>query len=196
MFFILSQIISLLGLIIFVLSIQKSEKSKILLWQSVSFFMYSLSYFILNAYTGMAIYLLNIVRNITFYILEKRGKNTKYTSGLFIIFCICIGVIQFENFYDVLPIIVFIINIVSIMQKNITKLKAGQIIASSVWIIYDTSTGAYIVGISEVIIIFASINSILKEAYKINILKKIQQRIKYCIVKKRIKHGSIKLIGE
>lgn len=115
MFFILSQIISLLGLIIFVLSIQKSEKSKILLWQSVSFFMYSLSYFILNAYTGMAIYLLNIVRNITFYILEKRGKNTKYTRGLFIIFCICIGVIQFENSYDALPIIVFIINIVSIM---------------------------------------------------------------------------------
>lgn len=165
-----SQIICIGGLITFVISMQQKTKEKILVLQIVSFIMYAIQYFILGAYTGMTIYLINILRNITFYVCEKKNINNKYFAMEFIIISVIIGVMQYNNIYDLLPTMTIIINILSTMQKKVIRLKYGQVLASLIWIIYDVISKAYVAGISEIIIIISVIISMLKQKYNIKTL--------------------------
>ena len=67
----LSQCICVGGLLAFIFSLQQNSKPKIIIYQVVSFTLYSIKYFLLDAYSGMSIYLLNVVRSIAFYFFDE-----------------------------------------------------------------------------------------------------------------------------
>ena len=62
--YIISQILCVFGLILFVISMQKYTKKAILTWQTYSFSLYAIQYFLLGAYSGMLIYLINMIRSL------------------------------------------------------------------------------------------------------------------------------------
>ena len=196
MIFIFSQFICICGLISFVISMQQKSKKKVLIWQIISFLLYAIQYLMLDAYSGMTIYILNAIRNIIIYVTEKKEKNIFCVGVFFIIVSIIIAILQFNNIYDILPSFTSIINIIFIMQTSIINIKMGQIIASSIWIFYDVLTSAYVAAISEFIIICSIIFWFYENKNKKSLLKIFKEKIKYYKIKWNIKLKKIKLLDK
>lgn len=73
--YILSQIFVIIAMIFLGLSFYTNDKKKVLLFCILYCIFYALQYFILNAYTGAIITVISILRNILFYINNKKKKN-------------------------------------------------------------------------------------------------------------------------
>ena len=157
--------------------------------------MYATQYLILGAYAGMTVYLLNVFRNVIIYIFEKRGKNINCVGFLFIVISLYMAIVQYRNIYGILSACTSVVNIIFMMQNNVVKLKVGQMIASSIWIIYDIILQAYVAGVSEIIIVFAATSWILENKYNKSLYKIIEDEFIFYKIKIDIKRKKIKLLG-
>ena len=155
--YIASQILCVVGLILFVISMQKHNKKSILKWQAYSFSFYAMQYFLLGAYSGMLTYLINMLRSVMFFIFEDKKSIFKYLVVLFIAISIIMGIFTYKGIFDIIPIINSILSILNVVQNDIKNIKIGQIIISLLWIIYDIKVYSYIAIISEIIVIVSAI---------------------------------------
>lgn len=159
------------GLILFVISMQKHNKKLILRWQAFSFTFYTMQYFLLGAYSGMLSYLINMIRSVVFFIFEVKRSYVKYLVASFIIISIVLGIATYKGVFDIIPIINSVLSILNISQKNVKNIKLGQIMISSLWIVYDIRVYSYIAFISEIIVIisvFKGLKSTIELLYEKN----------------------------
>ena len=158
--YIISQILCVFGLILFVISMQKYTKKAILTWQTYSFSLYTIQYFLLGAYSGMLIYLINMIRSLVFSIFENRKQYYNYIVVLFILISFIVGIAAYKEVFDIIPIINSILSILNVLQKDTKNIKTGQIIISVLWIIYDINVYSYIASITEFLIILSAIRGL------------------------------------
>lgn len=133
----ISQIVGFCAFVIFVISLQQVSKKKILFLQIFSFGMYALEYLIINAYSGMVIFIINIIRSIIFYKISDNGSNNKWIFAIFIIISLVCGKIVYKNIFDILLIIASILTVMFTWQSSTKVLRLGQIGICTCWIIYD-----------------------------------------------------------
>ena len=77
--FIFAQLMGMIGFILFTKSVRKREKEKILLFQVISFSFYTIQYFLIGAFSGTIVYLINVIRCLTFYLnLRDGSKSLKF----------------------------------------------------------------------------------------------------------------------
>lgn len=172
-----SQIVGFVAFVIYVISIQQKNKPKILLWQIGSFFLYSLQYLLIKAYSGMMMFSINMIRCIVFYICEK-NSNTKEQKNkiafiIFIFISLLCGAITYNNIYDILPILASLSGVIFTWQPSTKILRYGQIETCVCWIIYDAFVMAYIGIITESAIIISTIFALLQHDYNFNLQKRI-----------------------
>ena len=74
--------------------------------------MYALEYLIINAYSEMLIFIINIIRSIIFYKISDNVSNNKWIFTIFIIISIVCGKIVYKNIFDILPIIASILTVI------------------------------------------------------------------------------------
>lgn len=174
----ISQIIGFCAFLIFIISIQQVNKKKILFLQIFSFGMYALEYLIINAYSGMIIFIINIIRSIVFYKIADKNSNNKVILVVFIIVSLICGKMTYKYVFDILPIIASILTIIFTWQSSTKILRLGQICVCICWIIYDIFVSAYIGIFTEILIIFFTIFALLRLNYNVDFEKII---IKYYI---------------
>ena len=174
----ISQIVGFCAFIIFVISLQQVSKKKILFLQIFSFGMYALEYLIINAYSGMLIFIINIIRSIIFYKISDNMSNNKWIFTIFIIISIVCGKIVYKNIFDILPIIASILTVIFTWQSSTKVLRLGQISICICWIIYDIFVSLYMGIFTELLIIFSTIFALLRLNYSVDFEKII---IKYYI---------------
>lgn len=167
----ISQIIGFFAFMVFVISIQQKKKKQIIFLQIISFFLYALQYFIIKAYTGMIVFLINMLRSIVF----SRDINSKIMNKIlltiFIALSIICGTLTYEKIYDVLPIMASLLSVIFTWQSSTKRLRFGQILICMLWIFYDIFVLAYIGVITESLIIIATIVSIINIEYNVNLYK-------------------------
>lgn len=177
-----SQFIGFLAFIIFVISVQQKSKSKILFLQIVSFLFYALQYLLIQAYPGMIVFIINMIRSIAFYQSTKKQKTNKYLFFVFIFLSLICGIVTYEELFDILPIIAAVLSIIFTWQPSTKILRFGQIIICISWIIYDVFVLAYIGILTETIIIISTIIALLNLDYNLDLSKIIFKnyiKIKY-----------------
>ncbi len=172
----ISQIIGFCAFLIFVISLQQVSKKKILFLQIFSFGLYSLEYLVINAYSGMIIFIINIIRSIIFYKVADKNSNNKLILAIFVILSLLCGKITYKYLFDILPIIASILTIIFTWQSSTKILRLGQISVCICWIIYDIFVSAYIGIFTEFLIIFFTIVALLGLNYNVDFEKII---IKY-----------------
>lgn len=158
--YIISQVLCVLGLLLFVTSMQKYDRKSILKWQTYSFALYAMQYFLLGAYSGMLTYIINMTRSFVFFIFENKKKYFKYLVILFIFITLVTGIFTYKGIFDIIPIANAILSILNVSQKDIKRIKIGQIIISILWIVYDIRIYSYMASVTEMIIILSAIKSL------------------------------------
>ena len=161
----ISQIIGFCAFLIFIISIQQVNKKKILFLQIFSFGMYALEYLVINAYSGMIIFIINIIRSIVFYKIADKNSNNKLILMFFIVLSLLCGKMTYKYVFDILPIIASILTIFFTWQSSTKILRLGQICVCICWIIYDIFVSAYIGILTEFLIILFTIFALLRLNY-------------------------------
>lgn len=172
-----SQIVGFIAFVIYVISIQQKSKPKILCWQIGSFFLYSLQYLLIEAYSGMMMFSINMIRCIVFYICEKnidkKQQKNKIVFIIFILISLLCGGITYNSIYDILPILASLSGVIFTWQPSTKILRYGQIETCVCWIIYDAFVMAYIGILTESVIIISTIYALLQHDYNFNVHKRI-----------------------
>lgn len=142
--FILAQVISIIGFIFYVFSIQCDNKKKLLTLQLVSNFLYSSSYLMLNAISAFFIGLVSFIRCILFRnVNDKNKKNSVLSLVILLFLSILVGIFTVKSLLDIIPIVISIVYILSTWQNNMKLIRYSFIFTAILWIIYNLYVGAY-----------------------------------------------------
>ena len=167
--YIISQILVIIYYLIYSWTFHLKDSNKILIFGIIATIISSISYVLLNAYTGMAMCFVAIIRNLWF---QKNKRNTLGLSLIFILTLIA-SIFTFNSYFCLFNIVATLIYTYALWQKNTKTYKLLGIIVNGLMIVYNI----YIKSIFGVILIsIAFISSIVgflkenkyKEKYKTN----------------------------
>ena len=158
--FILSQIIGLLAIICWTMSIQQKNKEKILIYQMIANTLYTIQYSLLGAFSAVAMNITSAIRSIVFYSDEKENNQSKTSCAIFIVIIIILGIITYETPISTIPILITIAYTYSVWQTNLKITRIIFIIAAIIWIYYNLKVGAYISIVGNILEIISGIISI------------------------------------
>ena len=154
LFFILAQILAVVAFGLDTLAMQCKKKSGILVMGIASNMTYALEYAFLGAWTGAISLLIGTIRNITYFIFDKKGlKPNKIVLMIFIFLLVGAGIYTWENVTSLLPMVALIVWTVVSWQDNTKWMRVAEIMICIMWIIYDLFVGAYTGCLTEFIIL-------------------------------------------
>ena len=167
--YVLAQIIGAFAVAFMVTSYINTKKERYLFFQITCNIFYGLQFFLLNAYSAMGICIITIIKSILFYFYEKKGHKVPLWALLATeIATIIFGIIIFDGFDTLLPIIISCIYTYATWQKNLKLTYLTGTGISILWIIYYAIIGAFVSISGGVFELCASIIGVIK----LNKLKK------------------------
>ncbi len=130
----------------------------------------SLEYVFLNAYSGMAMCILALIRNIIFLIDEKKnGKreknNAKDICILVVLYIIAVifAIFTYEGFFSLLSVFATVIYTYSVWQKKTKIYKLCGIPIGVLWILYNAYVKSIFGIILEAVLLICSITGYIIE---------------------------------
>lgn len=161
--YITSQVLVIVYYIIYSSTYHLKDTNKILKFGIIATIINAISYIFLNAYTGMAMCIVAIIRNLLF---TKDKKNTRNLIIIIILTILC-SILTFDSYFCLFNIIATMIYTYALWQKNTKVYKLLGIIVNGLMVIYDV----YLKSIFGVILVAISfISSII--GYLMEIKKK------------------------
>lgn len=162
-------IVSLLSIFLYVISVQCKNKKNILIIQTLASFCYLIVYIIKNAWSGVAIEIIEEIKDISFIKIEKKQKKIppKYLI-IFLTLLIAVSIIFFEGPLSLLPLIINIAYFISTYMKNPKYIRIIMLICGFIWISYNIYVKAYILVIGNILEIISAIIALIR--YKKSII--------------------------
>lgn len=149
--YILSQILVIVYYFIYSCTFHLKDSKKILIFGIIATIISSISYLLLNAYTGMAMCFIAIIRNILF----TKDKNNILNLILIFILTLFASIFTFNSYFCIFNIIATLIYTYALWQKNTKIYKLLGIIVNALMIVYNI----YIKSIFGVILISIAFSS-------------------------------------
>ncbi len=153
--YILSQIFIIINYVLLGLSYYCKNRKTVLVISFMAVIANGLSYVFLNAYSGLSMCILALVRNIIFLVDEKKnGKSDKITKKdviiLVALYAIAItsAIFTYEGFLSLLSVVGTMLYTYSVWQKKTIVYKFMGIPVGIAWIIYNV----YIMSIFGIIL--------------------------------------------
>ncbi len=160
-------IVSVISIFLFIISVQFKNKKDILIIQTLSSICYMIVYFLLKAYSGATIELVEQTKNIVFIEYEKNNKDIPLlVLLLFIGLLIIITILTYNGLNSIMPLIIYILYFLSSYFKNPKTIRTTMILCAIIWMLYNYSIGAYLMIIGNILEIVSAVISLLR--YKTN----------------------------
>jgi len=142
---ILAQLFGFFAVISWVLSIQRKEKKKILITQMFATFLYTIQYLLLSVFSAASMNFTSCIRSYVFYKYEESGKEiSKKVLFFFVFLVICLGIISWDNYLSLIPIIITLFYTISTWFKDAKWTRIFFLIAAFIWVYYNFKVGAYV----------------------------------------------------
>ena len=165
---IISQVIGIIAWILLFYSYYKEDINKVLFIQIISALFYSVSYFLLGAWSGLLVCTFELLKAIAYYKSDKDKLIFFITLPIYLV----IAYFTYNGFISILPTIdSIIVGFAFTYDKKIATI--GSIISSILWIAYDIEIYAFAQaltdGISNLFILIKGSSFILKNKIKTRI---------------------------
>lgn len=171
--YILSQVFTIINYALLGVTYYAKDRKKILIISFLSIIATAISYILLDAWTGVVMCVVALIRNIIFYIDEKKnGKretiNKKDVVILIILYSITIifTVFTYDGFLSLLSVIATMIYTFSVWQKKTKVYKLLGIPVGILWILYNIYVKSIFGIILETILLICSSRGYLLEKNK------------------------------
>lgn len=137
------QIIGIVGMIFGIVSYQMNKHKGIMLMKTLSESTFALQFLLLGSYTGLAMNVIGITRNMTFSRLVAKGKNVKPFVALFSVIMIAAGAFTWEGYISLLPILGKLCTTFAFAIKNPKFVRIFTIPSCLLWMIYDGTSSSF-----------------------------------------------------
>lgn len=171
--YVLSQIFTIITYILLAITYYAKDRKTVLTISFLSLIANGLAYAFLNAYTGLAMCFIALIRNIIFLIDEKKnGKSEKITKKdiviLIVLYVIAIGfaVITYDGPLSLLSVLATMLYTYSVWQKKTEVYKMLGIPIGIFWILYNLYVKSIFGIILETILLICSTTGYILEKKK------------------------------
>lgn len=136
--YILSQIFAIITYTLFITTYQLKDRKSILICNFIALVSATISYLFLNAYSGVAMQLIAIIRNIVFLTnKDNNSKNNFVTLIIFFILTTIFTIYTYNGFLSIMPYLGTNIYTYSVWQKNVKTYRWLGIPIEICWLIYN-----------------------------------------------------------
>ncbi len=153
----MGQLLGFMYAFFLLLSLFGKTNKQILFMQTFSFFFKSTHYLLLGGLSGFLISFISMIRNLIFY----KINSNRYWTILFIVIYLIIGIITFNNFLSLMPVIAIVIYTVIINFNNPAYLRYGMFVTSISWLIYNVYILSYSGIIIQIVLLIFNIIAII-----------------------------------
>lgn len=171
--YILSQVFIIINYIFLVMTYQSKSRKNILIFNFGALIATGISYIFLSAYSGFAMVIVAIIRNIIFIMDEKKnGKSNKNGTKDYIILAILYiisiisAIFTYNGILSMMSVIATMLYTYSVWQKNTKIYKVLGIPIGIMWIIYNIYIFSIFGIILEVVLVISAIVGYIKESKK------------------------------
>lgn len=168
--YILSQVFIIINYIFLVMTYQSKSRKNILIYNLGALNATGISYIFLSAYSGLAMVVVAIIRNVIFIIDEKKnGKSNKNGTKDYIILAILYiisiisAIFTYNGILSMMSVIATMLYTYSVWQKNTKIYKTLGIPIGIMWIIYNIYIFSIFGIILEVVLAISSIIGYIRE---------------------------------
>ena len=149
--FIFVQILGIITLIIFVISLQQRKKENFLLLQTGGTVLFIIQYILTDRITGAITFAIVAVRGLVFYYYKKR--NLKPSLTVLIVFQIVLltaTYLTWQNFLSVIPLAATAAKTWSTWQDDMKWIRRTSLLSQSIMIIYNLAAAMYTGALTEI----------------------------------------------
>lgn len=171
--YILSQIFTIITYALLAISYYAKDRKNVLILSFLSLIANGLAYVFLSAWTGLAMCVVALIRNIIFLLDEKKNGKRETISKkdiiiLIILFAILIisAVFTYDGFLSLLSVFATMLYTFSVWQKKTNIYKLLGIPIGVLWILYNTYIMSIFGIILETILLICSITGYILEIKK------------------------------
>ncbi len=161
--YILIQLIGFCAMAFGILSFQAKRRNTILLMQMTASILWAVQYLLLGAYTGVALNLVSIFRNLFF---TKKGKSRLVDSRLFPIAVMTVffiaGIATYDGAISLFPTAAMMISTIALYITEERSIRLLSLLVSPLWLIYNIKTGALAGAICETITLISIIVALIR----------------------------------
>lgn len=173
--YIISQIFTIITYALLGLTYYAKNRKTVLAISFLSLIANGIAYILLNAYTGLAMCIVALIRNIIFLIDEKKnGKTDKITKKdiiiLVILYLISIisAIFTYDGFLSLLSVFATMLYTYSVWQKKTKVYKLLGIPIGILWILYNIYIKSIFGIILETLLLICSITGYILEIKRNN----------------------------
>lgn len=167
--YVVSQIFMLNNYLFAMLTYNVRKRKTILLFNLIASTSVLIAFLLLEAYSGVAMAIVNLIRTFLFLIDEKiNGRKTKMRTNDWIIFFVISGLAvacaipTYENIWSMCSIFSTIVYSFSVCQKNMFAYRVLGIPASIGWIIYNIYVKAVVGVVLETALLIIEIIGVIR----------------------------------
>lgn len=171
--YILSQIFTIITYILLAITYFAKDRKMVLIISFLSLIANGIAYIFLNAWTGLAMCIVALVRNIIFLVDEKKnGKREKINKTdiiiLIVLYIILVisSIFTYDGFLSLLSVFATALYTFSVWQKKTNIYKVLGIPIGVLWILYNIYIMSIFGIILETILLISSITGYLLERTK------------------------------
>ncbi len=135
--YIIGQAFGIIAILLGFLTYQVKTKKRLMLILNATCAVFCIHYLLIGAYTGMALNLINIVRNIFYERRTKRDSDEIITPIVFVVIQVVIGILTWDAWYSIFVLLGIGINTYCVSFKNPQNVRKSIILTSPLVFTYD-----------------------------------------------------------
>ena len=166
--FIIGQIFGGIAIALGFLSYQLKTQKQLLICQTTVSLVFCIHYFLIGATTGMAMNVVNVIRNLVYYRRNQKGDKSMVFPIIFTSILAIIGLLTWDGWYSIFVFVGLIINSLCMSFSNPQKVRQSILVTSPMVFIYDAFTLSIGGAIYESVAIISSVIGILRNKKKVN----------------------------
>ena len=164
--------IGIVAWLVLLIGYYREDTDKILVFQIIAVSLYCIHYYLLGAYSGVFICLLELIRDYLYY---KTDLDNYIFYGS-IPLCILNGFVTFNGWFDLLPTFSSLLDGYTLTKKK-DIVVIGAVITYTAWVIYDIFVMSYSCAVTDGLIVISNLSILLFDFNPFNYKKKGRKAI-------------------
>ena len=120
--------------------------------------LFGLQYFLLGAYTGLALDIAGVLRDIVYYNKDKKWASSNWWTVFWVLVMLVVGIFTYQNWISLLMTAAMMLNTVSFSFTKPKLVRTTILISSPLLLVYNILTGSIGGVINE---LFTEISSVV-----------------------------------
>ena len=151
--YIISQFFALVAMVFGLIAVHQKKKVQLLNFSFLSSFCAMSHYLFLGAWSGTAMKIISTMRNGTAAYEAFKHRTSRILPIIFVTFYVVSGIITYESFFSLLPMIANSIFTVAAYMGDIKTIRYVSTVSSLLWLIYNLHILSLVGVVSEAIFI-------------------------------------------